>query len=832
MLKAISLISAALCSCLVCFGQPKKAIASKIKSTVRMDGSLDDEVWKQVSPATGFITNTPSYGNKASDSTVVKVLYNNSDIYIGAYLYANPAEIRRQFTPRDQERQSNSDHFAVFIDSYNDKQNAYQFLVTSRNVQTDSRVSANIIPADGIYGDISWDAVWESKVMMQPDGWSVEIRIPLFSLRFSNQSKQFWGIQFLRFSGARNETSFWNPVNPNTSGFVNQFGTLDGVDDLRTTLRLSFSPYISGGYRQTPSPGEPTNNETLKSGGMDVKYGVSEGFTLDASLIPDFGQVISDNIINNISPFEVEFRENRQFFTEGTELFNKAEIFYSRRIGREPGGYRKVQDSIGKGRFVNYDVLRNPGLTRLYNAIKFSGRTKDNLGIGIFNSIGRPEKAVLRNRISGEDSIVKTEALSNYNVIVIDQVLKNRSYITFTNTNVLRNGHERDANVTGLDLALYDKRNRYGLLLKPRYSRVFSNVDAYEGFKNYLEFGKVSGKFQFFVSNDLKTEQYDPNDLGFQLSPNGIENKLLVSYNIYQPSGWFLNQQYSFSTVQSYLYKPFEYQKTEFIGTSNWVFRNLWNVQIEAGSSPFWFNDFFELQTPKSIFDIPRKKLKRSPYFYFFPSGSTDSRKRFFVNWSAGFAEGPLRDDPFYKVIIETRYRFSDRLTLTASYSRQYDKGQFGYSFLRDPLTEEPILARRQYTDVTTILSGIYNFTPRMNLTFRARHFWNRILNTNFYDVRPDGRWDERLNSNVPQQNVNYNAFNLDVFYTWDFRLGSRIVFAWKNALGANYEDYINGSLYTRYLNNASRMFGTPHGNEFTIRFIYFLDYQQLVNRK
>ena len=135
MLKAISLISAALCSCLVCFGQPKKTIASKIESTVRMDGSLDDEVWKNASPATGFITNTPSYGKHASDSTVVKVLYNNSDIYISAYLYANPSEIRRQFTPRDQERQSNSDHFAVFIDSYNDRQNAYQFLVTSRNVQ-------------------------------------------------------------------------------------------------------------------------------------------------------------------------------------------------------------------------------------------------------------------------------------------------------------------------------------------------------------------------------------------------------------------------------------------------------------------------------------------------------------------------------------------------------------------------------------------------------------------------------------------------------------------------------------------------------------------------
>ncbi len=768
-----------------------------------------------------------SYGLSATDSTTVKVLYDNTALYIGAYLYAHPSRIRKQFTPRDQERLADADHFAVFIDSYKDRQNAFQFLVTSRNVQTDARISANVVPDEGIFGELAWDAVWDSKVAMHDDGWSVELKIPLFSLRFSGNKTKEWGIQFMRFSRTANETSFWNPVDPNTSGFVNQFGNLDGLENLLPPLRLSFSPYISGGYRETPSPAANIKNEWLKSGGMDVKYGVSESFTLDATLIPDFGQVISDNLVNNISPFEIQFRENRPFFTEGTELFNKAEMFYSRRVGRQPHGYQEIIDSVAEGSLSGYDIIHNPNVTSLYNAIKFSGRTAKNLGIGLFNAVAQPESARLRHRVSGKDSIINTEVLANYNVFVLDQVLKNRSYITLTNTNVIRNGSARDANVTGIDIALYDKKNNYGLMIKPRYSKIFDSNGGYDGFKNYFEIGKVSGKFQYSFSNDLKTAQYDPNDLGFLLSPNEFSNRAQLSYNIYQANHLFLNQQYAFVFTRSYLFRPFEYQRTELTAYSSWAFRNFWTLSAEAGTLPTWSNDFFELQTPYNIFSTPRQKLKRPPYYFLFLDGTTDNRKRLFLTWSIGGAEGRLPDNPFYKVSLETRFRFSDRFTMSAAYYRQHDQGQFGYSFVREATTGAPLLARRQYTDVISVLSGIYNFTPRMNLTFRARHFWNRILNTNIYDVKEDGSWQERFSS-MSDFDVNYNVFNLDVFYTWDFRLGSRIIFAWKNALGADYENYINGSIYRSYLHNARRVLQIPHGNEFTIRFIYFLDYQQL----
>jgi hypothetical protein len=821
-----------LLSCTLLYAQVKITGATKTMIAPRIDGTLDDAAWQSAPIATDFITNTPVYGKPASAKTEVRVVYDNTALYIGAYIYDNPANVRRQFTPRDNEQRADVDYFSVFLDTYKDRQNAYQFLVTSRNVQSDARVSANAETNYGVYGDLTWDAVWESRVSFQPNGWTVEMKIPFFSIRFAKKNEQEWGIQFLRFSRRLNESTFWSPVDPNVSGFVNQFGNLAGLQYMIPPPRLSFSPYVSGGYRSTPQLNNGRQYETLKSGGMDVKYGINESFTLDATLIPDFGQVISDNVVNNITPFEIEFRENRPFFTEGTELFNKAGIFYSRRIGKTPDLYDSLVYKINNGELTDYTILKNPAVTRLYNAIKFSGRTSNNLGIGFFNAITAPVKAKLRNTNTGTDSTVITEPLANYNVFVLDQALKNRSYISLTNTNVLREGKARDANVTALDIALYDKHNRYGIVLRPRYSKIFDENGGYDGFANALEIGKVSGNLQFSFENELETDQYDLNDLGFLLAPNEFTNTGSVSYNIYQPSRRFLNQRYSVSVQQSYLYKPFTYQKTEFSATSFWLFKNFWDIEFSAFIAPYWYNDFFELQTPADLLQTPRQTLKRSPYYSFFVSGSSDSRKRLFVNWEAGGAEGPLPNDPYYRVELGARYRFSDRLSMNISYQRQYDNGQYGYAFLRDGMTDAPLLARRKYTDVTTVIGGTFNFTSRMNITFRARHFWNRLLNTNLFNVKPDGYWTERFDLTAADYNSNYNAFNLDVFYTWDFRLGSRLIFGWKNWLGKDYEYYINGTRYKDYSGNIERVLATPHGNEFTVRFIYFLNYQQFMKKK
>lgn len=126
---------------------------------------------------------------------------------------------------------------------------------------------------------------------------------------------------------------------------------------------------------------------------MDLKYGINQAFTLDATLIPDFGQVQSDNQVLNLTPFEVKYNEYRPFFTEGTELFSKGNLFYSRRIGGQPLHEYDVYDNLDS----NETVIKNPTESKLINAIKVSGRTQSGLGIGFLNAITQAEYATIEN---------------------------------------------------------------------------------------------------------------------------------------------------------------------------------------------------------------------------------------------------------------------------------------------------------------------------------------------------------------------------------------------------------------------------------------------------
>ncbi|MBC6490236.1 hypothetical protein BC349_04625 [Flavihumibacter stibioxidans] len=794
--------------------QNKQTITTRVGHAPKLDGVLDDEAWKGVAEAGDFITNQPSFGKAASQRTSVKVVYDHYAIYIAAQLYDDPTAVRRQLTARDQHNRADADHFAIFIDTYKDRQNGFQFLVTSRNVQSDARLSANFSGDWGNYGDVSWDAVWDSRVAMNKEGWSVEMKIPYSAIRFSKDSLQSWGIQFLRFSRAHNETSFWNPVNPAVNGFVNQFGDLEGLKDLAPPLRLSFSPYISGGYRSNPpDPSGNRQQEWLKSGGMDLKWGVNESFTLDATLVPDFGQVISDNKVNNLTPFDIQFQENRPFFTEGTELFNKADIFYSRRVGRTPAGYSGVDALADNGK---YSVVKNPSVTPLYNAIKFSGRNKHNLGIGVFNAVTRPVNAIIRNQSSGRDSLIRTEEMANYNIVVLDKALQNRSYISFTNTNVLRNGSAADANVTALDLGLYTKDNRHALFLKPRYSRI-TGPDGYDGWANYASFGKVSGQWQWNLGSSVESDRYNTNDMGFLLAPNEITTEGSISYNVFTPTIRFLQQRYKLYAEQTNLYKPYGFQSVQIKASAFWWFKNFWDMTAELVLNPVKYYDYFELRSNY-------KKLMRPSWFYVGLSGSTDSRKRLYGYWNIGFAESKdVYNDMYYRLNNGIRYRFSQRFSAELSNNLQSDNGQVGYAFEREA-NGEPIAALRKVYDVATVLSGIYNFTPRMNMTFRGRHYWSKVTNRKFFTVDGDGNWIDRPFLNGRDQNV--NIFNVDVFYVWDFRLGSRIVAGWKNWVDPQSTNDIK--THPGYTQNLNQVFNMGHGNEFTIRFIYFLDYQDL----
>lgn len=795
------------------FSQSRSLQSTKTSDPPVIDGSLNDSVWKGVPAATGFIQNFPDVGKPSSQNTVVKVLYDDDAIYIGAYLYDDPTLIRKQITARDEENQKDLDYFSVFFDTYHDLQNGFQFLVTTSNVQTDARLAPNLSTGFGEYGDKTWDAVWESKVSIVSDGWIVEMRIPYTALRFAKTTVQDWGLQFLRSVRRTNETSFWNHVDPRENGFVNQFGVLKGLKDIQPPLRLSFSPYISSGIRAIPEDGG-YRNEWLHSGGMDVKYGINESFTLDATLIPDFGQVVSDNFVNNLTPYEVRFDEYRPFFTEGTEIFNKAGLFYSRRIGSMPTGYYAVEAMADND--PNLEIVKNPGRIQLYNGIKFSGRTKKKLGIGVFNAVTSPMNAVVRDRTTGGKVRIRTEPLSNYNIFVLDQALKGRSYLTFTNTNVIRSGGSRDANVAGIDFSFYDPGNVMNVRGYVHYSSVF-NGNSYDGYNTYLRLGKVSGRFQYFLQNTLRSDQYDPRDMGYLQTANEQINSGGVTYNKFTPTKNFLSYRYTLGATYRRLYKPDKFNNLVVEATGFWFLRNFWDITLALGYFPDQ-HDYYVLGSPFNRF------ARRPAYGYASLSGSSDSRKRLFFSYELLLAKFAKAQQKQYNVLQGgLRYRFSDKFTMEFSHRYESETDYIINTYMEET-NGEPIIAFVDFRDVTTIASGIYNFTPRINLTLRARHYWSNVLFNRLANVDADGNAVPRPFINGLDQNVNF--FNVDAFFTWDFRLGSRLIVGYKNWLGA--EEAVDGSSHKRYLNNLGKIFDLRHGNEVTVRFIYYLDYNQI----
>lgn len=816
LLRRLFCLGLVLVVCLSLFSQGKTLQAVKIDQTPpKIDGNLDDLAWKDVAVATSFVQNFPNFGYPSAQKTEVRIIYDDAAIYVGAYLYDDPALIRRQITARDEEQMKDLDYFSIFLDTYNDHQNGFQFLVTSSNVQTDARLSPNAVTGYGEYGDKTWDAVWYSEVSIKNDGWVVEMKIPYISLRFAKKDVQDWGLQLLRSIRRINETSFWNKVNPNVNGFVNQFGLLSNLVDIKPPLRLSFSPYVSTGVSHIPENGD-YRSEWLKSGGMDVKYGINESFTLDATLIPDFGQVVSDNVVNNLTPYEVKFDEYRPFFTEGTEIFNKSDLFYSRRVGARPSGYSAVRNMADDD--PNIEIIRNPSRTQLYNAIKFSGRTRKKLGIGFFNAIGAPMYATIRDKTTGDRTKIQTEALTNYNIVVLDQALKGRSYLTFTNTNVMRDGKSRDANVSGLDFSLYDKNNMYNLKGSGHYSRVF-NGDDYDGYNSLLRVGKVSGKVQFFAQNTIRSDQYDPTDLGYQYTANQHINSAAISYKQLTPTRNFLSYQYTIGANYQRLYRPDKYSQLLVSATGFWYLKNFWDLTLEAVYLPDQ-HDYY-------IIDTPFEKYARRPqYGYLSLSGSTDSRKRLFFNYNflvSEFFKNPEKD--YYILEGGARYRFSNKLTLELSH-RYETETDYIISAGRDNLNR-PRIAFVDFKDVTTVLSGIYNFTPRINLTLRMRHYWSYVKGNTIAFLDDKGYPVSPTDANFVD---NVNFFNADAFLTWDFSYGSRLILGYKNWLGE--DEYVDVNRHKKYVNNLGKTFDLKHGNEATLRFIHFIDYNQLRKKK
>jgi hypothetical protein len=784
----------------------KRVDALRISSSPKIDGQLNDSCWINAEIANGFIQRDLHPGLPSEQRSEIKICYDDGAVYIGAQLYdSSPDSILRELSTRDNE--ANADLFGVFFDTYNDDINAYGFFVTAAGTQIDARYSS-----EG--QDFDWNAVWMSSVKINEKGWVIEMRIPYSALRFTEKEEQAWGFNVIRKIRRLRENSFWNPVDPKINALVRQFGDLGGLKNLKPPVRLSFSPYVAGILNHYPYDQPGVKNLTYSlSGGMDVKYGVSDAFTLDMTLIPDFSQVQSDNQVLNLSPFEVQFQERRPFFTEGTELFNKGGLFYSRRVGGLPIGYYNVSSQLKDGEVI----LKNPSQTRLLNATKLSGRTNKKLGIGIFNAVSANTYATVQDTASGNIRKVLTSPISNYNIAVFDQVLKNNSFVTLINTNVTREGHYYDANVTGLGYRFNTKDNKYSLGgFNALSQRFFSDSSKPEtGYTSRIDFGKVGGNFKWNLNGSVNSDKYNINDLGIIFMNNNIETGLSLDYNIYKPF-WKLNNIYN-NIYISYqrMFNPSAFWNFGIYGNSITTFtKRFLTAGINYGIEPVITYDYYEPRIGGGRFYTYPKNYSMGGFI------SSDYRKPFALDISTNYRVFDENNRMYTNVSISPRYRVNNRLSFVYEASRNEKLDDIGFVNY-EPTTDTVTFGRRDVETVTNTFSSIYKFTNRMSLSFRMRHYWSKARYHKYYQLGSDGYLNTYAYQN--DHDVNFNAFNIDMVYYWQFAPGSELNVVWKNAV-LKRENGVNNDYYDNFRNSLN----SQQNNTVSIKVLYYIDYLTL----
>ena len=580
----------------------KTVQAFKLSNSPKVSEMADDTIWQSIPAIDDFRQYLPVHGAPPSFRTEIKIAYDDYAIYVLAKMYdPHPDSILRQLGLRD-EKHLNADMLSIKFDTYNNQMDAYSFTVTASGVQMDSRES-----------DETYDAVWDSKAQITSEGWIAELKIPYSAIRFAINNSQVWGMQISRNLRRYRETDHWALELQEAKNKLPYWGNLIGIKNIEPPIRLSATPYFMLQAEHFANPQSTKDISTSVGGGLDLKYGINESFTLDLSLLPDFSQVQSDNKIKNLTAFETVYEEQRPFFREAVDLFMKGGIFYSRRIGKTPALFYQADDQLNDGELLK----KNPVQQRLLNATKISGRNKKGLAIGFLNAVTANTYAIAEAN-DGNTRKILTDPLTNYNLLVFDQALKYNSDIYITNTNVIRNSSNRDANVTASGLTLNDKSNTYRLNISGGVSQIFApsttegaKADNSNGFKYGMSVLKTNGNFLWSLNRSSMDNKFNANDMGMTAYNNYNNNIGSISYNIYKPF-WKLRDMSNTLTVSNQnnftTHKP-ETAKVKYNTVMNTM--NYLSIWAETGHQFAETYDYYEPRTAGMFYMSPKETWAR-----------------------------------------------------------------------------------------------------------------------------------------------------------------------------------------------------------------------------
>lgn len=787
--------------------QIKEIQAIRVGSKPIIDGIIDEIYHSVPTKATDFTTFEPRPGLPSAYRTEVSVVYDDRAIYIAAKLYDdNPDKIIKDLSPRD--RTTNTDFFGVTFDPFKTGLTGYTFIVTAAGVQVDAKTI-------GDEDDSSWNDVWKSAVKFDEDGYVIEMEIPYSALRFPTGNANDWNIQFTRSVRSSREKSFWNPVNPEIDGFLTQMGKLNDIENLETPLRLSVTPYVGLQLNSFPKNTGGIDLSPKINGGLDLKYGINEAFTLDMVLVPDFSQVRSDVQVLNLSAFEIQFDENRPFFTEGLELFSTANIFYTRRIGGQAFRRNEIRQ---KSDFQEFTSLPN---NNLINATKVSGRTNGNVGVGFFNAIEAPTYAEYLT-LSGETKRDLANPLTNYNVTVVEKALKNNSKFSLINTNVFRLGTSYDANVSGIEWNLRNNQQKYDLKGKYVLSQKYLKDETNLGYVLSVNTGKIQGAWTYRAGVYIESANYDINDLGFLRSGNEMNYNFRLNYNKYKPKNEKLaSYRVSNNLTISSLYKPNVFTT---LYTAHSIFVKLKTFTafgFDLETTPLGFKDYFD---PRTI-DFS-KFLYSDEAAEFSGFLSTDYRRPVALDLRFSLLKFNTTGRQSSSIRVAPRFRLNDKIFIVPSSKYDYSNRNIGYVFYSDIVglnpTEDILIGTRNISTITNAVSAQYNITNVMSLNLELDHYFSTVKYQDFGVLNYEGRINKIAYTGIDDQGIaihdrNFNFFTMNLVYTWRFAPGSDLILSFKS----NVQQFTELASYFENVGQLSTFYETSTIN---LKALYFLD--------
>jgi hypothetical protein len=832
----------------------------------RIDGRLDDAAWA-LAPAFGdFLQREPHEGQAATERTDVRVVFTDDAIYIGVRAYdSHPDQIAANLTRRDAD--SPSDWIGVAIDSYHDRRTAFYFLVNPAGVKRDIYLFNDTDDDDG------WDAVWEVATSRDASGWSAEFRIPFSQLRFSRGASSF-GFNVTRKINRLNEETHWRLVPRNANASVSLFGELGGLEGIRPPRRLELLPYTvaraSNDIAEAGNPFAPNTSQSAAAG-ADLKMGVGSNLTLDATINPDFGQVEADPSVVNLSAFETFYPERRPFFTEGINIFRfpillgdgdgaNEQLFYSRRVGRQPQGSADPRGGFAES--VDH--------TNILAAAKLSGKTRSGWTIGLLGTLTREMQAnVIDSAGTAHRDVVEPRS-----EFVVGRLARDwregRTVVGLFGTWLHRDlpptmqWLRRDAFTLGADFNYRFSSDHYrlrGWLVNSNvrgsaeaiastqrssaryYQRPDNDYTVYDttrtslsGFASQLVVGKENGTVRWMTGFDTRTPGFEVNDAGFQREADRTIQFAWVGLRWNTPGRVFRRVSLNFNQNSVF---NWGWDRTG-LGANvnaNVTFLNYWSAY--AGSN-------------RNLGGYSRE-LRGGPLFLA-PGNvngwlgvSSDDRKRLSAEFNGWFFRQDASGGYGGGIDPAVLWRPSGRMefSLGPSISRNHDTWQY--------LQTSAVLGNTEYffgdLDQTTLsfrLRGNVTFRPTLTLQVYAEPYYSAGAYLGVQHVLdPRGaQWDDRMQYLTPNQvtrngagdflvdlnndnttdatianpDFSYTSFRSNVVLRWEYRPGSTIFLVWQQGRSASTS---NGQYQAG--DAARSMFANQPENVFLIKMNYWL---------